>query len=1349
MNKTKQTILKYLSVYLAGKKNRLLSLIGAGVLLFGSQSVNAKSPKEAAKDESQVQQLLNRYAEKIYFTQNKGQFNSGVLFKADFPLGQALATPQGMLIKTFDPLSLSARADEGERIEREMQMGRPFRPIASKVKGHGWMMHFLKSSDAMTIEGIGTHPDAFNYFGANNTSAVIGATNFKEVWYKNVYSNVDVRYYTAQDGTLEYDIIAKPGFKANEIAIEFQGIQQMTVDASGQLIIPTSVGQMIVPAPVVYQQVNGLRVPVTASYVVSNGNVLGFSLGKFNRNYPVLIDPIALRWATWVNTNSSSDNHGHCIWVDPSDGAIYMVARVVGTTDQITVGAFDESANGNLDMIVGKYLEPASVGQSGTRVWQTYIGGAGDDNPYAMEQGPDGNLYITGYTASANFPLLGGSAFSGTSIDQRSQGTNNIFVTKINTDGNSIKSSVIGGNNDDGSFDIRIDNSGDLIVCGNTHSTNLSTLYSGSGASNTNHGDADVLIFKLNQDLSSVIWMKNYGGGNDDLATIMLQNSDNGDIYIGGYTSSSDFPVSDARQSALGGSQSGFIQKLLSNGNTAWSSYFKSASNKTTSILCMEFSYLKDQLYFGGVSNGLDASNVSSSGVLDNSFNGSNDFFVALMDTAQNLVASTYLGGSGNEVNMMGLNTDQNNDVYIFGYSNSTDFPVSALPNTPLQTNNLGSNDKTFTKLSSSLATLEFSTYYGGSGDDYDPVGERGIKFSNCRIYTIVTSRSGNLPLTQGALNTTKNSGSGVYEPGLVVWANPPDLLGNTITGNQSICAGNTPGDITGSTPAYVLPVIERNGATNAYPSLGSAATYQWQISTDSLNWTNIAGATNQDLSGASIGQLFTKTFFRRIIGGDACVLAGVADQVVTVKIASVSGSVTNAACFGTSTGSIFATSDGTAPFTYDWSDGQTSETASGLAAGSYTVTVTDVNGCSASQSFTVTEPTMLTVSATGSTVTCSSGAGHVTAMVSGGTPAYNYNWNSSPSQGTSTATGLDPGVYTVTVTDANQCMASATATVNASDPILASLTVNAATCNANDGSIIVNVTSGTAPFTYTWNPLVSNSNAANGLTPGLYEVTVADANGCSTTLNGVVNASGISAFVVSQTDATCSNSENGSATVAGSGGTAPYDFLWLSLGDTTATVSSLAPGTYTVRVSDYLGCPAYVTVTIGFMYAAPVVDLGADFTACNGFNEVLDAGAGFNAYLWSNNSTAQTLSVNADGNYAVVVTDANGCQAMDYINVDFVQCVRMRNDAQVVNANVKVFPNPAHENLDVQVKNESLNPVNIQIVDVLGNVVYTSVEEAGQLYAKTIDLKAMSNGIYFVKVLCGSNEEIVRIVKQ
>ncbi|MCB9194537.1 MAG: hypothetical protein H6597_08415, partial [Flavobacteriales bacterium] len=438
-------------------------------------------------------------------------------------------------------------------------------------------------------------------------------------------------------------------------------------------------------------------------------------------------------------------------------------------------------------------------------------------------------------------------------MDQQSQSGDDIYVLKINTAGNSIKSAVVGGNGTDNAFDLRIATNGDVIICGNTTSSNLATSNSGSGATNSNAGGNDVLLFRINGDLSAVQWMKNYGGSSDDLAQIMLYDPATGNILVGGRTSSSNFPTLNPRQSTRGGSEAGFLQRLAGDGSTVWSSYFQSASGDALAILCMSMNTTGDAFYFGGITSGAASSNISSTGVYDNTYNGgSNDLFVARMDLDQNFLGGTYIGGSLNEVNMMGLNTDLNNDVYVFGYTNSTNFPVSSSPDVPLQSTNQGGNDKVFFKLKDDLSDLLFSTYYGGSQDDYDPVGERGIKFSNCRIYTIVTSESNNVPLTQGALNTTKNSSSSIYEPGIVVWANPPDLLGNTISySGTAICAGSTPGDIQGSLPNYVLPTIVRNNVASTYPTLGSAATYQWQISTDSLNWTDIPGATSQDLSGS------------------------------------------------------------------------------------------------------------------------------------------------------------------------------------------------------------------------------------------------------------------------------------------------------------------------------------------------------------------------------------------------------------------------------------------------------------------------------------------------------------------
>lgn len=795
-------------------------------LLFMAQAatVDAQSLKQLKEDEidQSVKEMLNRYDKKIYFSENKGQWSEEVVYKADFRYGQAIATQRGMLVGTFDPASVDAARQAGDDEEEAIKNGTPLDGLRKSggIKGHGWLMNFLNASPSMKIESRDAHQEKYNYFVGNDKGKLSGnINNFQEIWYRNVYNNVDVRYYPSEEGTLEYDIVCKPGFDNGKIAIQFDGIDEMHVNDKGILSFKTSVGDITFPEPVVYQTVNGKRVEVEASYVVSKNNVLSFNLGKYNEALPLIIDPIALRWATWITNNSDGEDHGHGVWVDQKDGSIYILARIIGS-GLITQGPFQSASAGNLDIVLGKYTEPATVGGSGNRVWQTYLGGSGDDNPYALEQGPDGNIYVTGYTSSSNFPLLGGTAFSGSSLDARSQTTNNIFVTKINQAGNSIKSAVMGGNASEQSFDLRFDPSGDIIIGGYTSSTNLATVYSGSGASNTNNGGTDVLLFKINSDLNSLRWMRNYGGSSNDQINIMNVKTSTGDIYVGGTTSSSAFPLLNARQTTRGGSQSGFLQRINSSGTTQWSSYFSSASGATASILCMEFNRTQDTLYFGGLTTGLNSSNISSD-AYDNSANGGVDFFVTKMGIDQGFKAGTYLGGTSSEDNMMGLNTDENNDVYIFGYTPSTNFPVTS---DALQSTNRGGqtrgSDKTFTKLSADLKTLKFSTYYGGTRDDYDPVGERGIKFSNCRIYTVVTSTSNDIPLTQGAI-TASRPNTNTYEPGLVVWANPPDFVNNTITPNQTVCPGVVPGSITGSLPSYLLPTIVRNGVTSTYPALG------------------------------------------------------------------------------------------------------------------------------------------------------------------------------------------------------------------------------------------------------------------------------------------------------------------------------------------------------------------------------------------------------------------------------------------------------------------------------------------------------------------------------------------------
>ena len=214
-----------------------------------------------------MKDLLNYYDKQIYFTENKGQWPTEIYYKADFKLGQALATKKGMIVGAFDPASIAAHDAQVVEEERAKQNGEAFSQPSGSIKGHGWLMNFTNSSPAMTIETKGTHKDVFNYLQGNNTSSsTMDVKNYKEVWYNNVYDNVDVRYYPSQEGTLEYDIVCKPGFNKNAIGLQFDGIDRIDVNREGHLVLKTTVGDVEFPAPVAYQKIDGVKKMVDAKF---------------------------------------------------------------------------------------------------------------------------------------------------------------------------------------------------------------------------------------------------------------------------------------------------------------------------------------------------------------------------------------------------------------------------------------------------------------------------------------------------------------------------------------------------------------------------------------------------------------------------------------------------------------------------------------------------------------------------------------------------------------------------------------------------------------------------------------------------------------------------------------------------------------------------------------------------------------------------------------------------------------------------------------------------------------------------------------------------------------------------
>ncbi|MCB0771062.1 MAG: hypothetical protein KDC00_11740, partial [Flavobacteriales bacterium] len=190
--------------------------------------------------DSEIEGLLHEHDHVIEFTENKGQFSEGVLYRADLPMGQALATASGMLIKAYDPESIAARSKEGMQLEVDHQAGRSVRGITTPLKGHGWLMEFVNTSRDVKVEARGQHDEVRNYFIGDKSKHAENVLSYQEVWYTNMYNGIDVRYYPAADGSLEYDIICKPGSEPKAIALNFKGIEGVYLGADGGLHLPTS-----------------------------------------------------------------------------------------------------------------------------------------------------------------------------------------------------------------------------------------------------------------------------------------------------------------------------------------------------------------------------------------------------------------------------------------------------------------------------------------------------------------------------------------------------------------------------------------------------------------------------------------------------------------------------------------------------------------------------------------------------------------------------------------------------------------------------------------------------------------------------------------------------------------------------------------------------------------------------------------------------------------------------------------------------------------------------------------------------------------------------------------------------
>jgi hypothetical protein len=377
----------------------------------------------------------------------------------------------------------------------------------------------------------------------------------------------------------------------------------------------------------------------------------------------------------------------------------------------------------------------------------------------------------------------------------------------------------------------------------------------------------------------------------------------------------------------------------------------------------------------------------------------------------------------------------------------------------------------------------------------------------------------------------------------------------------------------------------------------------------------------------------------------------------VTVNIAStliVQLTAIPANCFGEANGAINSfISGGTAPYVYQWSTNATSENISGLLAGSYSLTVTDAENQSVTQSIIVNEPLELTASTTGTNVSCFGNMdGTAQVQLTGGTAPYSYLWSTGATS--QLISGLLAGNYTVSISDSNGCTSSASYQVaQPAQPLAATATGTDIGCTGgNTGTATVSATGGTAPYSYLWSN-GATSTSITGLAAGSYNVVVTDANGCTSNAFYTVNATASLSIVGQVTPLQCNGTANGSINITVNGPAGDYSYSWRGpkgYKATTEDISGLGAGTYTVTVTATGGCTASASYTVAQSSAVLAITAShTDIQTCGGTGTITgNASGGTSPYQYSLNGGAwQNTNVFmglAEAVYQLQSRDASGC---------------------------------------------------------------------------------------------------------
>jgi gliding motility-associated-like protein len=537
----------------------------------------------------------------LEFIENKGQWDESIKFKGIMNNGSFSLTEKGFKVLQRKPEDLEKMADFFHGASH-LTVPNTASKAAIKDKGkngitihsHTYNVSFVNAQTPVIV-GDKQIDSYNNYFLGKDPSKWKGNCRlFQAITYQNIYPGIDVRYYT-NAAKLKYDIIVHAGADLSHLAMQYEGADELQVK-NEQLVVKTSVGETRELAPYAFQLVNGVKKEVGCRFKVA-GKIVQFAVNNYSKSSELIIDP-TLIFSTF--TGSTADNWGYTATYG-TDGSFYAGGVVFNLEGSFPVspGAFSTTFNGGVD---DEGIGPYDIGimkfspNGANRIYATYLGGNGNEQPHSLVADAQGNLVIAGRTNSDNYP---------TTVTDLTGGKYDIFITKLNAAGAAlIGSRKIGGSEtdgvnirtkypptpiesirrnygDDARSEVILDNSGNIIVASNTQSGDFPA--SAGAFQKTFAGKQDGVIIKTSPDLSNILFSSYLGGSGNDAAFVLAINPADNNIYIGGNTDGTDMPGDKTNAlypASQGGETEGFVSIINTNGTALLkTSYIGTAGN--------------------------------------------------------------------------------------------------------------------------------------------------------------------------------------------------------------------------------------------------------------------------------------------------------------------------------------------------------------------------------------------------------------------------------------------------------------------------------------------------------------------------------------------------------------------------------------------------------------------------------------------------------------------------------------------------------------------------------------------------------------------------------------------------